>query len=353
VISLVKAVVGLVAVAGVTTGVVVATTAGQKTEQIVVTGHVDGDTFDVSADGQQTRIRLLNIDTPETKDPNQPVQCLGPEASAFLAGLLPIGTPVRLEYDAKKEDQYGRILAAAFLSDGRMVNAEIAREGLAAVVSFDGNDKFRPPIEQAWQEAASARRGLHAEAASCTYPAQVKTVADTVAAAPTSANQSDDAAPAALYTAANQTGLARSAALTLLNKLTTSTEPAWVALTPDHRTTLTDRVRTAETLANQEETALRRAGDAAAAREADERARAEAEALRAEAAQAEADRRAQSEAARRAQTDTSTTSSSAGSSGSSSTSSGGLGTRPRTGNTGHPCLPGERDGDNDGYCGEG
>lgn len=29
------------------------------------------------------------------------------------------------------------------------------------------------------------------------------------------------------------------------------------------------------------------------------------------------------------------------------------GTRPRSGNSGHPCLPGERDGDNDGYCGEG
>jgi hypothetical protein len=28
-------------------------------------------------------------------------------------------------------------------------------------------------------------------------------------------------------------------------------------------------------------------------------------------------------------------------------------TERRTGNTGHPCLPGERDGDNDGYCGEG
>ena len=25
----------------------------------------------------------------------------------------------------------------------------------------------------------------------------------------------------------------------------------------------------------------------------------------------------------------------------------------RTGRSGHPCLPGERDGDNDGYCGEG
>ncbi|WP_433785256.1 thermonuclease family protein [Actinomycetospora sp. CA-101289] len=29
------------------------------------------------------------------------------------------------------------------------------------------------------------------------------------------------------------------------------------------------------------------------------------------------------------------------------------GTRPRSGNSGHLCLPGERDGDGDGYCGEG
>ncbi len=33
--------------------------------------------------------------------------------------------------------------------------------------------------------------------------------------------------------------------------------------------------------------------------------------------------------------------------------SGDSGSRPRTGHSGHPCGPGERDGDNDGYCGEG
>ncbi len=31
----------------------------------------------------------------------------------------------------------------------------------------------------------------------------------------------------------------------------------------------------------------------------------------------------------------------------------GGGNRPRSRNSGHPCLPGERDGDGDGYCGEG
>jgi hypothetical protein len=38
-----------------------------------------------------------NIDTPETVDPEVPVQCLGPEATEFLKGLLPIGTAVTAE----------------------------------------------------------------------------------------------------------------------------------------------------------------------------------------------------------------------------------------------------------------
>ncbi len=35
------------------------------------------------------------------------------------------------------------------------------------------------------------------------------------------------------------------------------------------------------------------------------------------------------------------------------TNSGSSATKPRTGHSGHPCLPGERDGDGDGYCKEG
>jgi endonuclease YncB( thermonuclease family) len=38
--------------------------------------------LDVDLDGRTERIRLLNVDTPETKDPNEAVQCLGPEAAA-------------------------------------------------------------------------------------------------------------------------------------------------------------------------------------------------------------------------------------------------------------------------------
>lgn len=75
----VKAVVGLLAVGGVGTAVVVAVSPAQAAgDQAVVTHLVDGDTFDVSVGGRSERIRMLNIDTPETKDPNEPVQRFRP-----------------------------------------------------------------------------------------------------------------------------------------------------------------------------------------------------------------------------------------------------------------------------------
>lgn len=67
----------------------------------VVQRVVDGDTIIVNLGGESTRVRLLNIDTPESVDPGSAVECLGPEASVYLATLLPAGTEVRLELDRK------------------------------------------------------------------------------------------------------------------------------------------------------------------------------------------------------------------------------------------------------------
>jgi micrococcal nuclease len=46
----------------------------------------DGDTIGVEVDGVEERVRLIGIDTPETKKPDTPVQCFGPEATAFTRG---------------------------------------------------------------------------------------------------------------------------------------------------------------------------------------------------------------------------------------------------------------------------
>jgi micrococcal nuclease len=58
-------------------------------------------------------VRLIGIDTLETRHPPKPVQCFGPEASAKTAELLPPGTHVDLEMDVQPYDRYGRTLAVA------------------------------------------------------------------------------------------------------------------------------------------------------------------------------------------------------------------------------------------------
>lgn len=50
---------------------------------------VDGDTVDIVLHGKTERIRLLNVNAPESVDPNKSVECLGPEAAAFLKGTPP------------------------------------------------------------------------------------------------------------------------------------------------------------------------------------------------------------------------------------------------------------------------
>lgn len=132
---------------------------------------VDGDTLVVMISDVKTTVRLLNVDTPETKDPNKPVQCLGPEASAFLTAMLPVGTSVGLEYDGRKLDRYGRTLAGVFLDDA-LVNAEIARAGLGSPVQFNPQVKFLPPVEEAAAEAKRARAGAFADGVNCALPTQ-------------------------------------------------------------------------------------------------------------------------------------------------------------------------------------
>ncbi len=101
---------------------------------------VDGDTIDVTIHGQRERVRLIGIDTPETKKQNTPVQCFGPEATTFATSLLPADTPLHLERDVVARDDYGRMLAYVYLGgDGTFVNLRIIREGYARPLTIPPN----------------------------------------------------------------------------------------------------------------------------------------------------------------------------------------------------------------------
>ncbi|MBO1030115.1 thermonuclease family protein [Tessaracoccus sp. SD287] len=150
----------------------------QTSGKATVVRVIDGDTLVAQVDGVRTTIRLLNVDTPETKHPNVAPECLGVEATVFLTERLPVGTHIDLEYDQELLDPYGRTLAAVTES-GQLVNAEIARKGLGAAVVYRPNDKFHGAVLRAQQEAQAARVGLYDPKVACTLPAQV---ASTVAA---------------------------------------------------------------------------------------------------------------------------------------------------------------------------
>lgn len=88
---------------------------------------LDGDT--IVLDNGET-VRLIGVDAPEIHHPEIPVQRFGQEAAEFLRQFAQ-GLECTLEYEpADIRDQYGRLLAYVFV-EGRLVNAEIIRQGYA------------------------------------------------------------------------------------------------------------------------------------------------------------------------------------------------------------------------------
>lgn len=148
----------LTACAGVTAEAPVATIVAANATVVDV---VDGDTIDVRIDGATQRVRLIGIDTPETKKPDTPVECYGPEATDFTRSALPAGTPVRLERDVEARDAYDRLLAYVFrATDGLFVNLALVEGGFATPFPFEPNTTHAAAFAAAARRADDGSLGL-------------------------------------------------------------------------------------------------------------------------------------------------------------------------------------------------
>lgn len=142
-------------------------------EKVIVTKITDGDTLKVIYKDENTGVRLIGIDTPESRanpkakkdalrsgDDVRTITALGKKATAFTKSLVSKGDEVTLEFDAQKRDKYGRLLAYVYLKDGRMLNEEIIRGGYASPMTIPPNVKYAELFQKAYKEARGKKRGL-------------------------------------------------------------------------------------------------------------------------------------------------------------------------------------------------
>jgi micrococcal nuclease len=123
-----------------------------------VTDVVDGDTIHVLIHDKKETVRLVLVDTPETKHPTKPIEPFGPEASQFTKELLQ-GKSVKLETDVSATDRYGRLLMYVWL-DGRMVNEILLEKGLARVAVFPPDVKYVEAFRAVQKKAQDAALGI-------------------------------------------------------------------------------------------------------------------------------------------------------------------------------------------------
>jgi endonuclease YncB( thermonuclease family) len=118
-----------------------------------VVGILDGDTIRVLRGGKAVKVRLHGVDTPEK------AQAFGTQARKFTSDLA-FQRDVTVQIRAT--DRYGRLVGDVLLPDGRSLNQELVKAGMAWWYRpYAPND---PTLAQLDAEARTAKRGLWAEA---------------------------------------------------------------------------------------------------------------------------------------------------------------------------------------------
>jgi micrococcal nuclease len=134
---------------------------------------VDGDTLKIAHQNRIEKIRLIGIDTPESRvnpkakkdaarnqEDVKKIISLGQEATRYVKSLVKPGDTIRIEFDRQIRDKYGRLLGYVYLPNGKMLNEEIVKAGYANLMTYPPNVKYEERFLKAYQEARGNNRGL-------------------------------------------------------------------------------------------------------------------------------------------------------------------------------------------------
>ena len=111
---------------------------------------IDGDTVDVDIDlgfgiwMKNERVRIMGIDTPESRTRDKVEKKFGLASKAKLKSLLGKSTVLKTQINKKGEDmkgKFGRILGD-FTSDGKKVSKILCEEGFAVPYFGGSKDKL-------------------------------------------------------------------------------------------------------------------------------------------------------------------------------------------------------------------
>jgi len=135
------------------------------TAQARVTSVIDGDTLKVRfANGVRTTVRLIGIDTPETRKPGTPVQCGGRAATARMKQIAyrnGKGRSVTIRTDPTQDltDRYGRLLSYV-AAGGTDFGRTMVSSGWAKTYVYRVDFQRVAAYRSAARSAKSAGRGV-------------------------------------------------------------------------------------------------------------------------------------------------------------------------------------------------
>lgn len=116
----------------------------------------DGDTVGISVRGVEERIRLIGIDAPEMG-----MRPWGARSKGYLEDIIGEAEGrVLIEHDAEERDQYDRLLGYLHLPDGRFVNEQMLKRGLAVLYTIPPNVKYVERLRAAQTAAREQKVGI-------------------------------------------------------------------------------------------------------------------------------------------------------------------------------------------------